>query len=633
MEKAFLPISKKDMKERGWDQCDFVFVIGDAYVDHSSFGPAIISRHLEAYGYKVGIISQPDWKDDKSITVLGEPRLAFLVCAGIMDSMVNHYTVNKKRRHQDAYTPGGVSGKRPDYATVVYSNLIRRTYKNVPIVLGGIEASLRRLSHYDYWSDKVKRSILLDAGADLISYGMGEHSMLEIADALASGMDVKDITYIAGTVYRTKEGAEIYDSMELPDFEESVAEKKKYAESFMKQYENTDPFTAKTLVERYPGKVLVVQNPPAKPLTMQEMDDIYDYPYMGTYHPSYKKQGGVPAIQEIKFSLTSCRGCFGGCSFCALTFHQGRIVQARSHDSILREAKQMTEDPEFKGYIHDVGGPTGNFRKPACDKQMKFGVCKNKQCLFPKPCNNLNVDHKDYVELLRKLRKLPKVKKVFVRSGIRFDYVMADAKDTFLKELCEYHISGQLRVAPEHVSDAVLDAMGKPKNEVYENFLKRYAKVNRLTGKQQYAVPYLMSSHPGSTLKEAVELAEYVRDLGYMPEQVQDFYPTPATISTCMYYTGLDPRTMQPVYVPKKRHEKEMQRALIQYRKPENYALVKEALLKLGRTDLIGFDKKCLIPPRPWSEKKSGKKNEKDRGKPAGKPRARRQEKRKKQKR
>lgn len=493
MEKAFLPISKKDMKERGWDQCDFVFVIGDAYVDHSSFGPAIISRHLEAYGYKVGMISQPDWKDDKSITVLGEPRLAFLVCAGNMDSMVNHYTVNKKRRHQDAYTPGGAAGKRPDYATVVYSNLIRRTYKNVPIVLGGIEASLRRLSHYDYWSDKVKRSILLDAGADLISYGMGEHSMLEIADALASGMDIKDITYIAGTVYRTKEGAEIYDSVELPDYEEVVVEKKKYAESFMKQYENTDPFTAKTLVERYPGKVLVVQNPPAKPLTMQEMDDIYDYPYMGTYHPSYKKQGGVPAIQEIKFSLTSCRGCFGGCSFCALTFHQGRIVQARSHDSILREAKQMTEDPEFKGYIHDVGGPTGNFRKPACDKQMQFGVCKNKQCLFPKPCNNLKADHKDYVELLRKLRKLPRVKKVFVRSGIRFDYVMADAKDTFLKELCEYHISGQLRVAPEHVSDVVLAAMGKPKNDVYESFLRRYAKVNRLTGKQQYAVPYLMS--------------------------------------------------------------------------------------------------------------------------------------------
>ena len=605
MDKAFLPMSKKEMKERGWEQCDFVFVIGDAYVDHSSFGPAIISRHLEAYGYKVGFISQPDWKEDKSITVLGRPRLAFLVCSGNMDSMVNHYTVNKKRRHQDAYSPGGVAGKRPDYATVVYSNLIRKTYKDVPIILGGIEASLRRLSHYDYWSDKVKRSILLDAGADLISYGMGEHSILEIADALNSGMDVKDITYIAGTVYRTKEGADIYDSIELPSFEETVADKKKYAEGFMKQYENTDPFTAKTLVEKYPGKVLVVQNPPAKPLTTQEMDDIYDYPYMGTYHPSYKKQGGVPAIREIKFSLTSCRGCFGGCSFCALTFHQGRIVQARSHESIIREAKEMTKDPEFKGYIHDVGGPTGNFRKASCEKQMTHGVCQKKQCLFPKPCANMKVDHSDYVNLLRKLRKIPKVKKVFVRSGIRFDYVMADSKDTFLKELCEYHISGQLRVAPEHVSDKVLAAMGKPKNKVYEEFLKRYAKVNRLTGKEQYAVPYLMSSHPGSTLKEAIELAEYVRDLGYMPEQVQDFYPTPATISTCMYYTGLDPRTMQPIYVPKKRHEKEMQRALIQYRKPENYELVKEALLKMGRGDLIGYDKKCLIPPRPWkSEKK-----------------------------
>lgn len=611
MKREFLPITKKEMKQRGWEQCDFVYVIGDAYVDHSSFGPAIISRHLEAYGYKVGIISQPDWKDDASIRIFGEPRLAFLVSSGNMDSMVNHYTVNKKRRHHDSFTPGGATGKRPDYATVVYGNLIRRTYKTTPIIIGGIEASLRRLSHYDYWSDKVKRSILLDSGADLISYGMGEHSILEIADALASGMDVKDITYVAGTVYRTKEGAAIYDAEMLPDFEEVVRDKKTYAESFRLQYENTDPFTAKPLVERYPGKVLVVQNPPALPLTTQEMDDVYAYPYVGSYHPMYEKSGGVPALQEIQFSLTSCRGCFGGCSFCALTFHQGRIVQTRSHDSILEEAKRMTEDKAFKGYIHDVGGPTGNFRHPACGKQSEHGVCKKKQCLYPKPCANMKASHKDYVSLLRKLRKLPKVKKVFVRSGIRFDYVMADRDDTFLKELCANHISGQLRVAPEHVSDVVLNAMGKPSNKVYEAFLKRYDRVNHLTGKKQYVVPYLMSSHPGSTLEEAVKLAEYVRDLGYMPEQVQDFYPTPATISTCMYYTGLDPRTMKKVYVPKTPREKAMQRALIQYRKPENYELVKEALERAGRRELIGFGKECLIPPRKTAAHKKQKKKKK----------------------
>lgn len=607
MERNFLPISKEDMRKRGWEQCDFVYVIGDAYVDHSSFGPAIISRHLEANGYRVGIISQPDWKDDNSITVLGEPRLAFLVCGGNMDSMVNHYTVAKKHRSQDAYTPGGVTGKRPDYATVVYSNLIRRTYKKIPIVIGGIEASLRRMAHYDYWSDKVKRSILLDSGADLLSYGMGEHSILEIAEALDSGMAVRDITYIAGTVYRTRqEEINAYQPVFLPSYEEIAADKRRYAESFMLQYENTDAFTAKPLVEQYPNKVAVVQNPPAKPLTMQEMDDIYAYPYVGTYHPSYEKAGGVPAIREIRFSLTSCRGCFGGCSFCALTFHQGRIVQARSHDSLVREAEEMTKNPDFKGYIHDVGGPTANFRKPACDKQMKKGVCAKKQCLYPKPCAGMKAEHRDYVALLRKLKKLPKVKKVFVRSGIRFDYVMADSDDTFLRELCRDHISGQLRVAPEHVSDTVLRAMGKPSNDIYRKFLKRYERVNKLTGKKQYIVPYLMSSHPGSTLKEAVELAEYVRDLGYMPEQVQDFYPTPSTISTCMYYTGLDPRTMKPVYVPKTPHEKAMQRALIQYRNPKNYELVKEALHRAGREDLIGFDKNCLIPPRKLA--KNGKK-------------------------
>ncbi|MBO5073560.1 MAG: YgiQ family radical SAM protein [Eubacterium sp.] len=595
----FLPVSREDMERRGWDQCDFVYITGDAYVDHSSFGPAIISRHLEAHGYRVGIISQPDWKRDDSIAVLGEPRLAFLVSGGNMDSMVNHYTVAKKRRRTDAYTPGGQMGKRPDYAVVVYANLIRRTYKHIPVIIGGIEASLRRLAHYDYWSDKIKRSVLLDSGADLISYGMGEHSIREIADALDSGLAVQDITFVPGTVYRTREGElSAYEPVMLPSFEEIAGDKRKYAESFMIQYTNTDPFTAKPLVESYPGKVLVVQNPPALPLTTQEMDDIYAYPYTGTYHPDYEREGGVPAIQEIRFSLTSCRGCFGGCSFCALTFHQGRIVQTRSHQSIMEEAEKMTKDPEFKGYIHDVGGPTANFRRTSCDKQSEKGVCQNKQCLFPKPCKNLQVDHSDYVRLLRKLKNLPGVKKVFVRSGIRFDYVMADRDDTFLKELCQDHISGQLRVAPEHISDQILRAMGKPPHNVYQQFLDRYGRVNRLTGKKQYVVPYLMSSHPASTLKEAVELAEYVRDLGYMPQQVQDFYPTPGTVSTCMYYTGLDPRTMKPVYVPKKPHEKAMQRALIQYRDPKNYELVKEALLKAGRSDLIGFDRHCLIPPR-----------------------------------
>lgn len=606
MENEFLPMSREDMEKRGWDQCDFVYVIGDAYVDHSSFGHAIISRHLEAHGYKVGIISQPDWKSDESIAVLGEPRLAFLVSSGNMDSMVNHYTVNKKRRASDSYSPGGAAGKRPDHAAVVYSNLIRRTFKKTPVILGGIEASLRRLAHYDYWSDQVKRSILLDSGADLISYGMGERSILEIAEALDGGMDVKDITYVPGTVYRTKEGTDVYNACVLPSYEEIIQDPRKYAESFMVQYENTDPYTAKALVERYPGKVLVVQNPPSMSLHVQEMDDVYSYPYAGREHPSYAAAGGVPAIREVKFSLTSCRGCFGGCHFCALTFHQGRIVQVRSHESILAEAERMTRDRDFKGYIHDVGGPTANFRHPSCAKQEAHGVCVKKQCLYPKPCANLNASHKDYVKLLRKLRKLPNVKKVFVRSGIRFDYVMADSDDTFLRELCEHHISGQLRVAPEHVSDAVLRAMGKPEHAVYESFLRRYENVNRKTGKAQYAVPYLMSSHPGSTLKEAVELAEYVRDLGYMPEQVQDFYPTPGTISTCMYHTGLDPRTMKPVYVPKSPREKAMQRALIQYRKPENYELVKEALHRAGRTDLIGFGEKCLIPPRKMGKGRSG---------------------------
>ena len=604
MERDYLPICMEDMKKRGWTQADFVFVIGDAYVDHPSFGPAIISRLLERYGYKVCMIAQPDWKNDKSIDVFGRPRLGFLVCGGNMDSMVNHYSVSKKRRQKDAYSPGGQMGLRPDYATTVYCNLIRRTYKDVPIIIGGIEASLRRMAHYDYWSDKLKHSILVDSSADILSYGMGEHSMIEIAEALDSGIDVKDITFVRGTCYRTKDISGVpEDSIILPDYDSLSKDRLEYARSFYTQYINTDPYSAKTLVEGYGNRGYVVQNPPAYPLTQMEMDDVYDLPYMNNYHPIYEEAGGIPAISEIKFSLTSNRGCFGGCSFCALTFHQGRIIQTRSHESLIKEAERMTHDPDFKGYIHDVGGPTANFRHKSCAKQDKYGVCTNKQCLFPEPCRNLKVDHKDYVELLRKLEAVPGVKKVFIRSGIRFDYVMADSNDEFLKELCEKHISGQLRVAPEHVSDNVLRMMGKPQNSVYEKFIDRYKRVNAKTGKQQYVVPYLMSSHPRSTLKEAVELAEYVRDIGYMPEQVQDFYPTPSTISTCMYYTGVDPRTMKPVYVPHNPHEKAMQKALMMYRKPENYDLVKEALIKAGRQDLIGFDKKCLIAPRKMDRK------------------------------
>ena len=594
----YLPVCREDMDRRGWDACDFVYVSGDAYVDHPSFGPAIISRLLEARGYKVGIIAQPDWKNPESIQILGKPRLGFLVSAGNMDSMVNHYSVSKKRRQQDSYTPGGVMGKRPDYATVVYCNLIRSVYKDAAIIIGGIEASLRRLAHYDYWSNKLKRSILLDSQADLISYGMGEHSIVEIADALNSGIDIKDITFIDGTVFKTRNLDIVYDYKLLPDYQELKDDKRVYAQSFFVQYSNTDPVLGKRLVEPYNGKEFVVQNPPAKPLTQEEMDEVYALPYMRNYHPCYEAEGGIPAIREIKFSLISNRGCFGACSFCALTFHQGRIIQARSHESLVEEAKLLTEEPDFKGYIHDVGGPTANFRFPACEKQLTKGACPNRQCLFPEPCKNIRADHSDYISLLRKLRAIPKVKKVFIRSGIRFDYVLADKNRAFLRELCEYHVSGQLKVAPEHVADAVLKRMGKPKNSVYMQFVKEYKEMNKKIGKEQYLVPYLMSSHPGSTLKEAVELAEYLRDLGYMPEQVQDFYPTPSTLSTCMYYTGLDPRTMEEVYTPHNPHEKAMQRALIQYRNPKNYELVKEALIKAGRTDLIGFDKKCLIRPR-----------------------------------
>jgi len=598
MNQGFLPVCRKDMEERGWDAVDFAYVIGDAYVDHPSFGPAIISRILEANGYRVGIISQPDWKDNTSIMEYGEPKLGFLISGGNMDSMVNHYSVSKKRRKTDAFTPRGVMGKRPDYATIVYGNLIRQVYKKTPIIIGGIEASLRRLAHYDYWSNHLKRSILLDSGADLISYGMGERSIVEIADALKSGIAVGDITFIDGTVYKAKDLSSVYDAVTLPSYEELKKDKLNYARSFYVQYCNTDPFSGKRLVEPYSDHLYVVQNPPAKPLSQPEMDRVYSFPYMRTYHPSYEAAGGVPAIEEVKYSLISNRGCFGGCNFCALTFHQGRIIQTRSHESLLAEANQFIWDKDFKGYIHDVGGPTANFRAPSCEKQLQYGVCKEKQCLFPKPCRNLKVDHKDYLKLLRKLRELPNVKKVFIRSGIRFDYLMADKDDTFFRELCEHHVSGQLKVAPEHISDAVLQKMGKPENRVYEAFTEKYKKINQKLGKNQFLVPYLMSSHPGSTMKEAVELAEYLRDLGYMPEQVQDFYPTPSTISTCMYYTGVDPRTMEKVYVPVNPHEKAMQRALIQYRNPKNYDLVMEALKKAGRMDLVGYDRHCLIRPR-----------------------------------
>lgn len=614
MKQEFLPISRKEMEAQGLSQMDFVYITGDAYVDHPSFGAAIISRLLQSRGYSVGIIPQPDWKNPESIRVFGEPRLAFLVTAGNMDSMVNHYTVSKKHRQKDAYSPGGKMGLRPDRAVTVYGNLIRQVYKHTPVILGGIEASLRRLAHYDYWEDKLKRSVLLDSGADLISYGMGEHSIIEIAEALDSGLSVKDLTYIPGTVCRCRTLDHIYDPLLLPSFEEMKKEKKIYAESFRIQYENTDSITGKILAEYYEGQGYIVQNPPARPLTTREMDDIYELPYTRTWHPVYEKDGGIPALEEVKFSLTSNRGCFGGCSFCALTFHQGRILQIRSQESLLKEAESFVRDPDFKGYIHDVGGPTADFRIPSCKKQLTKGVCKNRQCLFPSPCPNLEADHEDYLQLLEKLRQIPGVKKVFIRSGIRFDYVMEDKNRKFLKALVEHHISGQLRVAPEHVSDSVLYYMGKPRHQVYQKFIKAYENENRKTGKKQYALPYFMSSHPGSTVRDAVILAEYIRDMGFTPEQAQDFYPTPSTLSTCMYYTGLDPRTMEPVYVPRSPKEKAIQRAFIQYRKPENRKLVTEGLKMAKREDLIGFDSRCLI--RPLKEergltKESGKRERK----------------------
>lgn len=601
---GFMPICKEDLQERGIEQLDFVYILGDAYIDHPSFGAAIIGRVLEHNGYTVGIVSQPDFRNPDSVLALGVPRLAFLVSSGNMDSMVNHYYVSKKKRTKDAYTPGGEVGKRPDRAVIVYCNMIRKHCKDIPIIVGGIEASLRRLAHYDYWSDSFRRSILLESGADLVSYGMGEKSMVEIADALNAGIPVKDITFVRGTVYKRKVMVELEDAVTLPDYESMVKDKKKYGESFLLQSQNMDAINGKTLVEKYSEHCFIIQNPPAYPLSEQEMDAVYALPYMRKVHPMLEAQGHVAAIEEIRFSLTSCRGCFGSCNFCSLAFHQGRTVQVRSHDSLLLEAKQIIEMPDFKGYIHDVGGPTANFRHKACKQQVKYGTCQNKKCLYPTPCKNLDADHSDYILLLRKLRSLNKVKKVFVRSGIRFDYLLAENDDAFIKELVEHHISGQLKVAPEHVSDAVLQKMGKPNHSLYRRFTALYEKTNKELGKNQFLVPYFMSSHPGSTLKDAVALAEYIRDTGYIPEQVQDFYPTPSTLSTVMYYTEIDPRDGKKVYVAKNPHEKALQRALIQYSVPENYELVKEALLKAGRGDLIGFGPKCLIKPRQLSKEK-----------------------------
>jgi len=593
----FLPINIDDMKRMGWEQCDFVFVTGDAYVDHSSFGAAIISRLLERYGYKVGIIAQPDWKDINSFKVLGEPKYGFLVNSGNIDSMVNHYTSFNKKRHNDAYSPGGKPNMRPDRAVTVYSNKIRECYKHVPIIIGGIEASLRRMSHYDYWSDSVSMSILMDSGADILVYGMGEKSIIQIAEALESGIPIEEITYINGTVYKTKDKGRAFEPVFLPTYNEVVSSKKKYTDSFKIQYDNIDSITAKTLVEKY-DNVYVVQNPPMGILSEQELDDVYDLDYMMDYHPIYKAAGGIPAINEIKFSITSVRGCFGGCNFCALNFHQGRIIQSRSHESILKEVEKMKLDKDFKGYVHDVGGPTANFRIKACEKQQKFGACKDRSCLSPEKCKNLIVDHSDYVNLLRKIRKIDGIKKVFIRSGIRYDYALYDSKDDFIKELCKYHVSGQLRTAPEHVSERVLKLMGKPSIKIYNQFVEKFYDENKKQNIEQYIVPYFISSHPGSRLKDAIELAEYIRDMGYIPEQVQDFYPTPGTLSTCMYYTGINPQNGEEVYIPRDIEERKMQRALMQYNKSANYDLVMKALNMEKRFDLVGYGSKALIRPK-----------------------------------
>ncbi len=606
--KDFLPIDKLDMESRGIEQFDFIYVSGDAYVDHPSFANALICRLLQNEGYTVGIIPQPDWHSCEDFKRLGKPKYGFFVGAGNIDSMVNHYTAAKKKRNDDLYSPGGKSGYRPDRTTVVYCNRLREAYGNkVPIVIGGIEASLRRFAHYDYWTDKVRRSILIDSCADLLIYGMGEHQTVEIANLLASGVPVNEIKDVRGTAYKESDvSAIMHSSVLVPSYDEVSGDKKAYAKAIKLQYNEQDPYRGKTLIQLDRDKY-IVQNPPSLPLTQEEMDSVYELPYTRTYHPVYEAFGGIPALNEVKFSITSSRGCFGACNFCALTFHQGRIISARSHESILRETELLTKLPDFKGYIHDVGGPTANFRQPSCKKQLKSGTCKEKQCLFPAPCKNLEVSHRDYIDLLRKIRKVSGVKKVFVRSGIRFDYLMYDKSDEFLTELCKHHISGQLKVAPEHISDRVLKHMGKPSVKVYNDFSAKYKKVNEKLGKKQFLVPYLMSSHPGSRLSDAIMLAEYLRDNKINPEQVQDFYPTPGSISTCMYYTGINPITMENVYVPKTYEEKQMQRALLQYKKSENYDLVYKALTKEGRSDLIGDAHKCLIKNKRKGDNDNGK--------------------------
>lgn len=598
MQKSFfLPISREDMNKRGWDQLDFICITGDAYIDHPSFGMAIISRVLEKAGFRVGIIAQPDWRSAKDFYRLGRPRLGVLISAGNLDSMLAHYTAAKHRRQKDMYSPGGKPGKRPDRATAVYTHRAREAFGKIPILIGGIEASLRRFAHYDFWEDRVRRSILIDARADILIYGMGEKQIKEIASRLAAGEPVGSITDVPGTVVAS-DGLELFNNyVQVADYCDVANDKAAFAAAFKTEYEEQDPLRGKCIVQKHDEKY-VIQNPPALPLSTSEMDEIYELPYVRDYHPVYQSAGGVPAIQEVKFSIVSHRGCFGGCSFCTLVSHQGRIIQARSKDSILEEARLLTAMPDFKGYIHDVGGPTANFRLPACEQQLERGACKGKQCLYPRPCRNLKHDHTDYLEVLRAVRALPGVKKVFVRSGLRYDYLMAGNYKEFLHELCEHHISGQLKVAPEHVARNVTDLMGKADKSVYERFLRAYRQVNKQLGKEQYLVPYFMSGHPGCGLPEAIELAEFIRDMGYNPEQVQDFIPTPGSLSTCMYYTGINPLSGEKVYVPRSIKEKALQRALLQYRNPKNHRLVYEALQKAGRKDLIGYDAKCLV--RPW---------------------------------
>ncbi len=618
---AFLPVTREEMLERGWERPDFILVTGDAYVDHPSFGHAIISRILESRGYRVVILAQPNWRSTDDFMRFGRPRLGFLVNSGNVDSMVNHYSVFKHRRKTDSYSPGGVAGKRPDRAVIVYCNKIREAYGNdIAIMIGGIEASLRRLGHYDYWDDRVRNSILIDSQADLLMYGMGEHSVVEIAEALDSGIAASDITWIRGTAYRTnnknflEENSWDDDMIQLPDFEMIRSSKEVYAKSFLIQYRNTDAITGKRLVEYYGNGTYIVQNPPSMPLSTLELDDVYELPYERTYHPSYEEMGGVPAIREVKFSITSVRGCFGGCSFCALTFHQGRRIQSRSKESILREAEILTADPEFKGYIHDVGGPTANFRHPACKKQLDHGVCTHRDCLYPSPCPNMEVDHTEYIDILRAVRAVPGVKKVFVRSGVRFDYMLADSDDAFLSELCAHHISGTLKIAPEHISDNVLRRMHKPPQRIFERFCEKYENENKRLGKKQYMIPYFISSHPGSTLEDACRLSEFLKKNGFVPDQVQDFYPTPGTLSTCMFYTEIDPVAGEHVYIPRDPKEKRMQRAMLHFNKPENAELVRAALRKIGREDLIGYEPHCLVRP----EKKAISKNNEKRANSAG---------------